>query len=78
MKLIIATDKEYTLRLPTFFIKSRMFWKMALKDGDAKEYEITLKNVRKIYKALKDYVKKHGHFTLVEIEGNEARVVIVI
>lgn len=78
MKVIITTDKEYTLKLPTFFVKSRMFWKMALKDSDAKEYEITLKNFKKLYKALKDYVKKHGHFTLVEIEGNEARIVIVI
>ena len=73
MKISLTTPKShFNIRLPMFFIKSRIFLKVV---GAG----ISRKAIKIFYKELKKQVKRNGHFKLIEIltaSGEEIEIVI--
>lgn len=87
MKIKISSGQyNIKLYLPTFFIKTKILWKYIYKQKnndlsfDERNYQInkTIKNVRKIYKLIKEYIEKNGHFLLLEVEnrGNNIKIIL--
>ena len=72
MKLFIKTDvKERKFILP---IPLRMVVKALLKEAGATDFT----QVKAITRALKEYKKEHGVFTLVEVEEKDGPMVKII
>ena len=81
MKIKIRVNDEetnkkirLTLFLPTFLIKSNIIWKNIKTIND--DYQVLQSSVRKGYQALKEYIKKEGHFNLIEVNSKDAYIII--
>lgn len=76
MKIYVkASDLKRPIRLwfPTSMIKQKYVWKIIAKNskGDKVELELIHKAINKGYKYLKQYIKVHGHFNLVEVDSSD-------
>ena len=68
---------KINLPLPLVMIKSRLIWRIAAGHSDediAQFYPIA----REIYDALTEYVRRHGHFVLVDVQQTDGTHVKVI
>lgn len=66
----------FNLWFPTSFMKSKTFKKMIIKNYNT-DAEPLINSLPIIHKALKKYIKKNGHFTLVDItsaDGDKVRI----
>ena len=73
MKITIKEDKfNLNFYLPTFFLKTKAFTKLIIKNEDI---HIPFKDY---YHVLSNYSKKNGHFDLVEIESENTKIIIRI
>lgn len=84
MRIIINSKedrKKLRLVLPLSFIKSRLFLKIMIKNGGSDIDLSELKKMKKLfnqsYRVLKRYIKKYGHFYLVQIESADGDRVII-
>ena len=77
----IATSKKITIMIPNFLMKSKLIWKIAIKNCDEEAKEELLKIepiVSEGYKTLKKVIKINGHFKLVEVESEQAYITIIL
>ena len=73
MKITIKQNEwKINLYFPMFFIKYGAFNKLINKN---EEIQFSFKEY---YPILRKYVKKNGHFDLVEIESNDSKITIRI
>lgn len=75
----IESSKKILILVPNFLIKSRLIWKVVIKNSEEEIKEELLKImpvILKGYKTLKKVIKINGHFNLVEIESNEVYITI--
>lgn len=56
------SGKGFFLILPTRAIKWRFIWQYS---KNAELYPV----IKKSYKAIREYIKEHGHFTLMEVNS---------
>ena len=82
MKITLKHEKhQFSFHLPLIFIKTKMFMNLLNQDGKIdvsfKDGEIGI-SFKEYYHILKDYVKKNGHFNLVEIESDNSKIIIRI
>lgn len=81
MRVLIKSEqkKGFNLIFPNVMVKSKTLWKMILRSLNVEETEIerTIVQIKKIYKDLKTYIKKCGHFNLIEVYSNNGEVIIV-
>ncbi|MBR1847152.1 MAG: hypothetical protein IJ787_05505 [Bacilli bacterium] len=75
MKIVIRSmdgPKHLTLRFPLVFLKTRLAARILANNDefkiDAKELH---KRISSAYKFLKSYIKKNGHFDLVNVRSHE-------
>ena len=69
---------NFSLPAPLFLMKSRLMLLMAQKSG-SDEFAKVYPYLKDIYAAIRDYVRKNGHFTLVDIEsadGSKVRITV--
>lgn len=87
MNINISSIKHtIKLYLPTSFIKMKFIWKCIYKEQykdlsiEEKNNKIneTTRNIRKIYNEIKKYIKKNGHFILLEVESSEGNIKIIL
>ncbi len=81
MRVVVKSGRHHLrLRFPLFFLKSRIIVKSIAKsiseDMDVDFLE-TKATVKEVYKILKNQVKRHGHFNLVEFDSSDGDKVIV-
>lgn len=85
--------RKFYLILPTFLIKSKLLIKSIVSNSNNDDYEDALEDIEEvkelitkkhidfiktIYKEIKRYTKKYGHFTLFEVSTDDTFVKIVI
>ncbi len=77
MKIIILSkdSKERKFYFPTTFVKSKFVWRRIFKVNMSDEI---YKEIKKAYKALKDYTNKNGHFVLIEVETGDDYIQIIV
>ena len=81
MKIVIKTDGCY-LRLwfPLSALKSRIGYsvaKSAIEQKIKNEIALSREQMVEAYNFLKQYVKTHGHFNLVEVQSHDGDKVII-
>ncbi len=81
MRVIIKSGRHrLRLRLPLSFVKTRFVAK-AIAENIAErtnsDVVLTKAMTKKIYRILKDQIKRHGHFNIVEIHSSDGDQVIV-
>ena len=78
MKIHIKSNDGYGIKLwlPTSLLKSKFIIKNIKKHGGI-DIEPLMNLLPKIYKTLKAYIKKHGHFTLVDVRSSDGDKVII-
>ena len=78
MKVYIKSDdgRPFKLWLPTRLIKSKLLWNAMLKKGGVSLLPLR-DNLPTMYKELRKYIKKFGHFILVDIVSAEGDIVII-
>ena len=78
MKIHIKSNDGYGIKLwlPTSLMKSKFILKNIKKYGGI-DIEPLMNLLPKIYKTLKIYTKKHGHFTLVDVRSSDGDKVII-
>ena len=78
MKIHIKSNDGYGIKLwlPTSLMKSKFILKNIKKYGGI-DIEPLMNLLPKIYKTLKKYTKKHGHFTLVDVRSSDGDKVII-
>lgn len=78
MKIYIKSNngREIKLWLPTSLLKSKFILNNIKKYGGT-DIEPLMNSLPIIYKTLKIYIKKHGHFTLVDIESSGGNKVFI-
>lgn len=77
MKIYIKNNEGFKLKLwlPSSFLKRKFILKM-ISNND--EYNEKLKAILpKLYGSLKQFIKKNGHFTLVEINSADGEKIII-
>ena len=85
--------RKFYLILPTFLIKSKLLIKSIVSNSNNDDYEEALEDIEEakelitkkhidfiktIYKEIKRYTKKNGHFTLFEVTTDDTFVKIII
>lgn len=87
MKIVIKDeDRHMTLYVPNVLLFSRCFrnvlsrnGKFDLKSLEASAFKFIDKSVeapsRLLYNAVRGYIRKNGHFTLVEVTGSDGESV---
>jgi len=77
MKITIKQKegKGFSLWLPTLFLKSKLLLNSLFKNNESMDLFISITPT--IYKELKRYIRKKGHFNLVELESEEEGLVII-
>ena len=85
--------RKFYLILPTFLIKSKLLIKSIVSNSNNDDYEEALEDIEEakelitkkhidfiktIYKEIKRYTKKNGHFTLFEVSTDDTFVKIII
>ena len=78
MKLHIKSNDGYGIKLwiPTSLLKSKFILRILKKRCEI-DIEPLMNLLPKIYKTLKIYTKKHGHFTLVDVRSSDGDKVII-
>lgn len=78
MKIHIKSNDGYGIKLwlPTSSLKSKFILKNIKKYGGI-DIDPLMNLLPKIYKTLKTYIKKHGHFTLVDVRSSDGDKVII-
>ena len=78
MKIHIKSNDGYGIKLwlPTSLLKSKFILKNIKKYGGI-DIEPLMNLLPKINKTLKRYIKKHGHFTLVDVRSSDGDKVII-
>ena len=78
MKIHIKSNDGYGIKLwlPTSLMKSKFILKNIKKYGGI-DIDPLMNLLPKINKTLKTYIKKHGHFTLVDVRSSEGDKVII-
>jgi hypothetical protein len=78
MKIHIKSNDGYGIKLwiPTSLLKSKFILKNIKKYGGI-DIEPLMILLPKINKTLKAYIKKHGHFTLIDVRSSDGDKVIV-
>ena len=76
MKIVIKRERKVVLYFPLSLIKSKLFLKLV----DLNEEEIRYDEIiRSSYNELKKFIKKNGHFVLVNVttkEGVKVKIVV--
>ena len=79
--VVISPDLKHPIRLlfPTSMLKSRLMWKLIAKK--AKDQSIDYKQAhlisRIVYRDLAKFIRKHGHFDVVNITSTNGEKVII-
>ena len=78
MKIHIKSNDGYGIKLwlPTSLLKSKFILKNIKKYGGI-DIEPLMNLLPKINKTLKTYIKKYGHFTLVDVRSSDGDKVII-
>ena len=78
MKIHIKSNDGYGIKLwlPTSLLKSKFILKNIKKYGGI-DVEPLMNLLPKINKTLKTYIKKYGHFTLVDVRSSDGDKVII-
>ena len=77
MKIHIKNNKsEFKFWLPTSFLKSKYLLKKIKKDSTV-DLEALMNSLPIIYKSLKYYIKKNGHFVLIDIESSDGTTIFI-
>jgi hypothetical protein len=83
MRIEVSTPElpiPVKLIFPTSVLRSRWIWRLALKYTDNQQKE-TVMNYRNIISesasVLEEYVRKFGHFNLVEVEEKDGTKVLI-
>ena len=78
MKIYIKSADGHGIKLwfPTSLLKSKFILRNIKKYGGI-DIEPLMNLLPKIYKTLKIYTKKHGHFTLVDVRSSDGDKVII-
>ncbi len=76
MKIEIKdNEKNFTIKMPLWFIKTKLFKKYIDKsDTYLKNYN--KKKLKILYKSLKKYISNNGHFMLLEINSGSSLIKI--
>ena len=74
---VISSDgHKINLWLPTALLKSKLILN-TIKKNSGTDIEPLINSSPIIFKSLKAYIKKHGHFTLVDIRSSDGEKVII-
>ena len=78
MKLHVKNSEGFGLKLwlPTALLKSKFIIKSIKKHSEADIDEL-LNSLPLIYNALKEHIKKNGHFVLVDVESSDGDRVFI-
>ena len=69
MKIAIKAGATHmTLRIPNMLLLSKRFWRSISQSGK-------FPSRIRLYKAVRRYIRKNGHFTLVEVTGSDGESV---
>ena len=63
------------IALPNFLINNKTAIKILLDKGNVKLPQEVVENLIKV---INDYVKSHGHFTLVEVESSNTKISVTL
>lgn len=72
---------KINISLPNFLIKSKLLWKQIIKhvdDESLKDIAHSIEIGKKLYKAIKNYIKLNGHFVFLEVQTKDTFVKIII
>ena len=70
-----GTKFPIVIALPNFLINNKTAIKMILDKGNVK---LPQEVVEKLIRVINDYVKSHGHFTLVEVESSNTKISVTL
>ena len=79
--VVISPEMKHPIRLlfPTSFLKSRLMWKLIA--NKTKDLSIDYKQARLIsqlvYRDLRKYIRRNGHFDVVNITSTSGEKVII-
>ena len=78
MKIHVKSSDGHKIKLwlPTSLLKSKFILNNIKKHGET-DIDPLMNSLPIIYKTLKTYIKKHGHFTLVDIESSDGDKVFI-
>ena len=78
MKIHVKSSDGHKIKLwlPISLFKSKFILNNIKKYGGI-DIEPLIESLPIIYKTLKTYIKKHGHFTLVDIRSSDGEKVII-
>ena len=66
-----GTKFPIVIAIPNFLINNKTAFKILLDKGNVK---LPQEVVEKLIRVINDYVKSHGHFTLVEVESSDTKI----
>ena len=70
-----GTKFPIVIALPNFLINNKTAIKILLDKGNVK---LPQEVVEKLIRVINDYVKSHGHFTLVEVESFDTKISVTL
>lgn len=70
-----GTKFPIVIAIPNFLINNKTAIKMILDKGNVK---LPQEVVEKLIRVINDYVKSHGHFTLVEVESSDTKISVTL
>ena len=78
MKLHIKERESFEIKLwlPTSLLKSKLIIR-CIKKHAGKDVQAFITALPILYKELKKYIKKNGHFVLVDVEGSDGYKVFI-
>lgn len=71
--IIEKNKKILNLKLPNILFLNKIFFKYIIK-----KVKFDPKFLKENLKYLKNYIKKNGHFTLIEIDSDEDKIIIEV
>lgn len=83
MKIIVRSSElaiPIRIALPTSLLKWDFIWKLIMKDADEEERAELMQYkqlVSDCLTALREHVKRNGHFNLVEFENSDGDYVLI-
>ena len=78
MKIYINSSEGYKFKfwVPTSFLKSKLIVKCLVKYG-GKSIDSILNYLPLMYKVFKEYIKRNGHFILIDVVSSEGDKVLI-
>ena len=78
MKIYVKSSDGHRINLwfPTSLLATKWMLKYAKKYVES-DVELLIDSLPTIYKTLKKYIKKHGHFTLIDLISSDGDKVII-